>query len=222
MDFSRLLLGYQEIEDLIKLAIKEKYITSYAKYAPEYYEPKSFKTFKQVDNSLISNTKINNKSRLLRMIMLYDNIDSNRLMPFDISRLIECGLFSENTISNKYSLADRDTEKLITKALLNMSESDDFRYRLFVRCLFIEIDKVYNISSLSAISDHEESELSKALGYGDIDKFNHLVINFEIKEIIMQELLDTYEGVLDDYKNIKNKLKKSQMKLCKNILFLLL
>lgn len=186
MDFNKLLLGYQEIEDLIKVAIKEKYITS---YTSEYLNDFGIENFNIKHNEIfISKNRVDNKYFLFKLIMLYDNIDANRFMPFDISRLIDCGLFSENTYFNEISISKKHNEGIINDALIKMDNSDDFNYIVFVRGLFINIENIYNISILSSIYGYEDIELSRAIEHGDINEFKNILIKMKIEKLLIDNI----------------------------------
>jgi hypothetical protein len=193
MDFSKLLLGYQEIEDLIKLGIKEKYITSYTDYYAQDISwsgrPLHFKRLEQVDNSLFLNKNIANKSLLLKIIMLYDNIDSNRLMPFNITRLIDNGLFSDNTVLNKELLDDRSIEKEFIELKKN---NFSIKSRNFLQTLFIENDKKYDIEIFPYLTLYDETQLCDTIDEGDIEAYVNLIDKLGIREEIIKGLYYLY------------------------------
>ena len=81
MDFSKLFLGYNETNDFMKLAIREKIITKYADCFDD--EP-----IMSEENHF----RIYNKTELLRLMLLFESIDTNHLVLYDVDKLIDAVL----------------------------------------------------------------------------------------------------------------------------------
>lgn len=105
MDFTRILLDYYETKALEHLLIRERYVT---KYSSEFLVSQSFD--KEIETA--HSSRIHSKSKLLRTLLLFETIDSNKNNDYDMTALVDLGFIEPNSM-----IADVSVENSSSRAL---------------------------------------------------------------------------------------------------------
>ena len=134
MNFDKLFLGPNEYKDFISIAVREKYITS---LHPEFDNVGNYELYSEYDlyekefieKEFIAenSSRVANKSSILRVLLLFDKIDSNVMNDYDLNRLIDCGIVSGDSIINKAGFSrDKAHPEIIFEPFMSFSEKDDY------------------------------------------------------------------------------------------------
>ena len=110
MDFNKIILGEDELEDFENLLMREKIIDSVHEdlsnlisFNEKYLHAKS--------------KKIINKKKLLLFLMLFEKIDATNLSTYDLTRLIELGIVDKDFCVVNGTDKDHPTSKIVDNML---------------------------------------------------------------------------------------------------------
>jgi hypothetical protein len=183
LDFSKIFLGYNETNDFVQLAIREKYISSFSnEFNDSDFEDAIFEA---------KYSRISKKSPLLRMLLLFENIDSNRLITYNLDRLIENGIVTENSVicKNMQNINDESLPEHNISESMNLIDTQDVLSQL--KYIIMQMDNKLDISFYSSILESEIQELTNFLSCGETEKAKDLLFNSELPFILSTEIMNT-------------------------------
>ncbi|WP_027630688.1 hypothetical protein [Ruminiclostridium cellobioparum] len=192
MDFSKLFLGYNETDNFIQLAIREKIITEFTQ---------EFATEQDFDDALFEArfSRINNKSSLLRLLLLFESVDSNSFVPFNLERLIDDGIVYDTSVIASSGVINTNTAYLNeTVKMINFTGTRSEFLNSFITGLFFDWDKHCGTNLFGSTLDSEIAECTSYLEKGQNTKFEKLLLNSELTTIFVQEIIETswFDSVL--------------------------
>lgn len=100
MDFNKIILGENELEDFENLLLREKFID-----------------FVYNDSSQARIPRIENKKKLLISLMLFEKFDATNLSSYDLSRLIDLGIVDSESCIIRGTENDHPTSKIVNNMI---------------------------------------------------------------------------------------------------------
>lgn len=183
MNFSKLFLGYSETNDFIKLAVREKFITKYAD------------CFDYEFTNIISegnHFRVHNKTELLRLMLLFENIDTNHLVIYDIDKLIDTGLVSENSFMNRHGQFPNENEPIrIMPEKLKLIDTENLSFISLVTEFIMNLDDDCGTNLFESISYLEIEKISFSMEYGDINKIERFFLKSEMITLLAESIMET-------------------------------
>ena len=184
LDFTKIILGYNEIDDFTRLAIREKFITSFSDEWDEWDSGDFDDDFFEAQHSRISN-----KSSLLRTLLLFENIDSNRFVKYNCDRLIERGIVTENSLICAQGKGNELSPEHKINDKINYEDEQGFSYLL--TGLIIKMDNKLNTSFFGSIDETEIKKIAHLLSKGNIKEAKNLLLNSELTGLFANEIIGT-------------------------------
>ena len=181
MDFTKIILGYNETDDFTRLAIREKFITS---FSDEWDYSDFDDAFFEAQHSRISN-----KSSLLRMLLLFENIDSNRLVTYNCNQLIEKGIVAENSLICTQGKGNELSPE--HKIMGNINYEEEQNLSSLLTGLIIKMDNKLHTSFFNSIDETEIKEIANLLSKGNTKRAKDLFLNSELTGLFANEIIGT-------------------------------
>ena len=182
MNFNNIFLGFDETKSIEHLFIREGLISSYC--TDFDYDDRAF-----TDEVYLSKHKrINDKSLLFRLLLLYENFDSNTLSVYNLDKLVDLGLINEKSqIARNGLLLDSSAERILyeREKTKNLYEN---KIHNSIADMFWNIDNEYLTDINSGMDDEVIAELTNSILQIDYCRFEHLLRQFDIFNIIRNEI----------------------------------
>lgn len=181
MDFSKLFLGYNETNDFMKLAIREKIITKYADCFDD--EP-----IMSEENHF----RIYNKTELLRLMLLFESIDTNHLVLYDVDKLIDTGLVLEDSFMNRHGQFPEENDPVrFVPEKLKLIDTENLSFESLITEFIMNLDGDCGTNFFENIFHLEIKKISIALECGDINKIEQFFLKPEIVNLLAESIMET-------------------------------